>query len=1632
MGDNGEGDFQGGVIALVFSTDPQSGGNDTITGGDGGNVVIGGIGDDTIKTGKSVDWVLGDNGLAQFTVVSGALAPLALQTTDTAFGGNDTINVNDGDNIVFGGAGEDRITAGNGDNDIIGDNNTPDGAVGNDTIQVGDGNNVILGDNGQIDRTVIHYDWGAMQWARDPAPFNDLIRQVTTYGLLGGNDHIVAGDGMNRIFGQGGDDDISAGNGSNEIIGGLGSNAIGVGSGNNIILIGEGRISRALDANGAPVLNSDGVTWHRDVVLTELGSITGAVALDSMGDALQPDLASSLLDADAILLGGSYNADGSKVIDQTAQAWRTEALLVKLEAVSGGSVKAGDGANYIFGTTGDDAITVGDGANVIFGDRAVNNSAEATDIPHILNGYLIVAADPSTGITLPFNGQLVTPVMNLLPSLLTPNLPQLELGPGDLPGSIAGLAQAGDLTSGDGSYFVASASVIPQLLRQGGALSGNDTITAGNGDNLIFGDYGIIGAVPTTGLQAIDEQLQGLSVTAMGLLTQLSALSTAQDALDVAQGAASPYVVAIGNDHITVGTGSNTIFGDVGQYLIPGVGVARGTGPLASNALAFDARLLDMQEIFGDASFVVNEAGRQVIANFASTTHFQGVYDPSAPLRSATHLLSIGDDVITIKGGYGADLVIGDNGVVIMPGVGTATVNWASGVSAAELGSVDQQLRALEASRGAAMSAQFAADHPFTPEYDAAAQSLFKGGKGFQLNIGDDTISGGGGRSTIIGDTGLILDPVIAAGASSAAAANDVEAIMVATIDRLFLGAYSAAGAIADSHGVAAVLAQAGVVDWSSAGGYVFNGSSSDIRVNSDKISAGDGAGLIFGDNGVVLPQMGSATGLVSAFRAFPSGETGGTPMADYNYIYGFGPLGSLHTWISPASAPSHFAVDADTITGGAGANVMFGELGDDVIAGGSGNDQISGGWGFNTVSGGGGTNYIVYNRAHDAYLSSGGHDIARSALAVSAASTILQTNLSSPIGLNLADGMLSDPPASLHWSGQAHETPLVYTPVTPASIQAASFPGFGASSGGTVIGGFFSATSIPPVEMPVESFIQSVSWLAPVLPPLDPPFFEGLDAPVTKSAGGQAPDVAASAASSAAAPVVASDPAPASAAPSAVAPVVASDPAPASAALSAVVSVVASDPAPASAAPSAVASVVASDPAPAPAAPTAVASVAASDPAPAPAAPSVVASVAASDPAPASAAPSVVVPVVASDPAPASAAPSAVVPVVASDPAPASAASSAVVPVVASDPAPASAAPTAVVPVVASDPAPASAAPSVVVPVVASDAAPASAAPSVVASVVASDAASASAAPSAVVPVVASDPAPASAAPPAVAPVVTPAPAENSASSDAQQAASLPPAASATSAHSLPAPVIASGLVMGHSAPVAPVSGVIPASAAASLRSQHTGADIAPVGDLAALSLFDPGSFVATVPSVVGVDALAPVAPAPLAPSTVDLVIDSSILSISSAKPAMDRHDTATVFVSSSGGPVRRFVSEEVVATAVDSGIVREFVPMDGLIRAIRESEITVRMTGAAASHDLGADLRVFDEARGMFVAPPCDPASFILDLDQDALDRDGVSAVDHPSADFETVAMALPGPSWISFLKKFGRGEGGSWLGR
>jgi hypothetical protein len=100
--------------------------------------------------------------------------------------------------------------------------------------------------------------------------------------------------------------------------------------------------------------------------------------------------------------------------------------------------------------------------------------------------------------------------------------------------------------------------------------------------------------------------------------------------------------------------------------------------------------------------------------------------------------------------------------------------------------------------------------------------------------------------------------------------------------------------------------------------------------------------------------------------------------------------------------------VDADTITGGAGNNVIFGELGDNTITGGSGNDNIDGGNGFSTLDGGGGMNFIVDDRSRDTYVFGGGNDIPASSLNTTAGSPLLAVTWQSVIGTELGSGIFT------------------------------------------------------------------------------------------------------------------------------------------------------------------------------------------------------------------------------------------------------------------------------------------------------------------------------------------------------------------------------------------------------------------------------------------------------------------------------------------------------------------------------------------------------------------------------------------------------------------------------------------------
>ena len=76
-----------------------------------------------IAAGNGNDYVAGDNGVVDFTVVEGIAIPTRAMSADYVYGGNDTIVAGNGVDSIIGGDGSDLITVGNGNDDIVlGDN----------------------------------------------------------------------------------------------------------------------------------------------------------------------------------------------------------------------------------------------------------------------------------------------------------------------------------------------------------------------------------------------------------------------------------------------------------------------------------------------------------------------------------------------------------------------------------------------------------------------------------------------------------------------------------------------------------------------------------------------------------------------------------------------------------------------------------------------------------------------------------------------------------------------------------------------------------------------------------------------------------------------------------------------------------------------------------------------------------------------------------------------------------------------------------------------------------------------------------------------------------------------------------------------------------------------------------------------------------------------------------------------------------------------------------------------------------------------------------------------------------------------------------------------------------------------
>ena len=428
----------------------------------------------------------------------------------------------------------------------------------------------MLGDNGVILRELQSpLLVGSDPWKRHPAPFADVVRQVSRFDdidTVSGNDTLLGQGGDDVISGQRGDDRLSGGWGDDELIGHLGDDSIFGGDGSDVIIADVGRIVRAFHWDGAPVTKADGA-WHRDVLLEEVGDVIDSVNIGSelSGEAISA-LAGQMIDADRMILTGTYAGDGGKSL--VGDAWHTEILFVDLLPFGNDYVDGGDGADMIFGQQGDDELHGGGGADLITGDAVNILTPFQPDGPLVRTGVRLLGGGDLINVDLGAAGTLIAPRAIFNPEdgavldggfAFVPEIVQATFG--------SHLTDR--LTRGDGSAVVPFASMTSDMLHHADVLSGNDTIFGDGGNDLIIADALTARTPSITPFVDLEWAIDQVTASVAAVVHELKylsldfALAGKLDGTSVLE-----HDIRIGNDEIDGGDGDDFILSDDGVWFV--------------------------------------------------------------------------------------------------------------------------------------------------------------------------------------------------------------------------------------------------------------------------------------------------------------------------------------------------------------------------------------------------------------------------------------------------------------------------------------------------------------------------------------------------------------------------------------------------------------------------------------------------------------------------------------------------------------------------------------------------------------------------------------------------------------------------------------------------------------------------------------------------------------------------------------------------------------------------------------------------------------------------------------------------------------------------------------------------------
>ncbi|HVZ63437.1 MAG TPA: LEPR-XLL domain-containing protein, partial [Lacunisphaera sp.] len=1011
LGGGGPGDLTDGIVrdpTTIFTVNSTTGGVDTITGGDGSDVILGGKAGDSLNAGEGDNTVVGDH--ATITLSGGLVTEIQ---SDLSGGGDDTITTGAGRDVVVGGSGRDGIDAGAGDNAVLGDHGTinlsatvltsmatmvsADGDI--DTITTLGGNDVILGGeagdtvNAGDGANVVLGDFGTITWSG-----GDLSTVSATAAGTGGADDITTGSGDDLVIGGALGDTIHASEGDNVILGDQGDitftggrattlatapasgdagDWLYAGAGADVIL-GSGGADTIDAGDGANTVAGDYATIVRAVNGSILATTTvTSTALDVGGE----DNITTGAGNDWIVAGaGADTVDagqGDNVVLGDEGRIETSSFLVSLVVSDTGAyadhLTTGDGMDLIAGGGADDVIAAGAGTNAVLGDHGTitltggvltqvlsttsdggNDTITAgADYNLVVGGFGTdeITTDGGVNVILGDQGRIDVNGTTLLDAYTF----DANTGADDT------------IMTGDGSQWIFGGD-------------GTDTITTGNGFAAVFGDHGRI------------------DLAGDGTLTVVSLDFTSGADDTITTGSGDDIIVGgSGSDTIEGGEGNNTVVGDHGKVVTNSAGLVS-VESLAPGEGAADTITTGAGNdviLGGNGADVIHAgAGRNLIlGDLGSFTFDSGVLHTATSsdytVGGDDQIDSLGGDDVII-GGFGADTIAaGDGDNIILGDHGTVTTD--AGVKA--------DIQTDEAAVGA--------DDIITTGFGS---DVILGG------LGADHINAGEGENVIVGDHGSLhwIAGILARALSTDFAAGGMDEILSGGGADVIL-AGPADDTVLAGDGDNIVFGDSGSIYWTDGvidsatsaatgtGGidHIATGFGNDLvfgGTGDDDIIAGEGDNVVFGDNGEAL----FSSGIRSRFDTLAPADAGNDAILVGNgtdtvlagagldlvtagngdkIIFGdegkliFESDGVLQDAISLAPDSG----DIDTITAGAGNHVVFGGKADDFIALAFGDNVIFGDNGEAHWSGGIRTHFKTFspeNAGNDVILTMDGEDV--------------------------------------------------------------------------------------------------------------------------------------------------------------------------------------------------------------------------------------------------------------------------------------------------------------------------------------------------------------------------------------------------------------------------------------------------------------------------------------------------------------------------------------------------------------------------------------------------------------------------------------------------------------------------------